>query len=106
MSSDRKVWEFNMGATQPLGHTQVTVTSTVAVVTPPAGTRRITFRTVGQPINFTDDGVNPTASTGFPLFANEVMVHDVDEPKLILMYLATGATADADVRIMYHGNGA
>ena len=101
----RRIWEVNAGATQPLGHEQATVGTSVTTLAPPAGTRRVTFRTLGQPINFTDDGTDPTDATGFPLLADEVMVHDVDEPQAIKLIRSSEATADADVRVMYHGNG-
>lgn len=100
---ERKVWEFSDGPNDPLGHAQVTVSS-VAVGLPsiPELARRALIRTLGQPLNYRDDGVNPTDSTGFPLLEDEAYVYNGDMADF-KMILSSAATGDADVRVAYYG---
>lgn len=88
----------------PLGHFQVTV-STAAITLPtiPAEARRVIIRSLGQPINYRDDGTSPTASTGFPILADEWIVYDTVPTAAFKMIRAASATADADVRIAFYG---
>jgi hypothetical protein len=89
----------------PLGHVQVSVgTTVVALPSLPARDRirRVTIRVLGQPINFRDDGVDPTGAVGFPLLADETLVYDGD-PELFRMRTDSTATGNADVRIAYYG---
>jgi len=92
-----------MGPTKSLGHASATVgTSAVGLTAPPAETRRTVIRTVGQPINWRDDGTDPTSTTGMALLSDETLVYDGD-PALFKMIRSSTATADADVRIAYYG---
>lgn len=85
----------------PLGHQQVTVSSGVVTLTPPTGTKRMHLRPLSGDINFRDDGVDPTSSTGFPIMADEWLLYD-SEVNDFRMTLASTATSDADVRIAYY----
>lgn len=88
-----------------LGHEQLTVGST-AVGLPNLPNldrlRRVVIRNLNQPINWQDDGNDPTSSTGFHALADEIVVYD-GEFDLIKFIRASTATADADVRIAYYG---
>lgn len=102
--ADRKIWEVNLGPTNPLGHAQVTVsTSAVGLPSPPAAARRALIRVLNQPVNWRDDGVDPTSTTGMAMLADESLVFDgvMTNFKLIRDSAATG---DADVRVAYYGN--
>lgn len=83
-------------------HAQVTV-GTIAVGLPdvPDRVRRILIRVVGQPVNWRDDGVPPTGTTGMPLLADESLVFDAD-PDTFRLIRAASATANADVRVAYY----
>lgn len=86
-----------------LGHEQVTVG---AAATPlpnlasyDAGRIfRVVIRPVGAPINWRDDGIDPTDTTGFPLMADEIFVYDGADLAKFKMYGAT-----VDTRIIYYG---
>lgn len=85
-----------------LGHEQLTVgASAVALPNAPDSTRRTVIRVLGQPINWRDDDVAPTGSTGMPLLPDETLVFDGD-PSRFKVIRAASATADADVRIAYY----
>lgn len=85
----------------PLGHQQVTVSSGVTTLSPPANTRRMHLRALGQPVNWRDDGVDPTSTSGFPLLADEWLDYDSDVSDFRLT-LASTAVGDSDVRIAYY----
>lgn len=87
-----------------LGHEKITVSS-VAIALPsiPAGTRRVVIRPLDQPINFRDDGTDPTADAGFPIFANEFFIYDTEPDANFKMITSAAATGDADVRVAYYG---
>lgn len=88
----------------PLGHFQVTVSgSAVPLPTIPPEARRVVIRTLGQPINFRDDGTSPTGTTGFPMLADEWIVYDTVPTIDFEMILGSTATGDADVRVSYYG---
>jgi hypothetical protein len=88
----------------PLGHQQVTVT-TAAVALPslPEGTKRVVIRPLSDPINFRDDGVDPTSTTGMYIFADELFVYDTEPTASFKMIRAADAADDVDVRIAYYG---
>lgn len=89
----------------PLGHAQVTVAG-AAVILPslPAiwRVRRATIRTLLQPINWRDDGVDPTNTVGMFLDKGETLIYDGDMT-LFKMITDASATGSADVRVAYHG---
>lgn len=88
----------------PLGHFQVTVSSTpLPLPSIPSGARRVAIRSLGQPINFRDDGTDPDAGNGFPILTDEWLIYDTVPTTAFKMVLGTGATGDADVRIAYYG---
>lgn len=95
---------ISLAPVTPLGHEQETV-STAAVGLPnlPAETRKVYIFSKGQPLNYRDDGVAPTAGTGFPIPADTLFVYDNDTNSDFQMILDADATADADVRIAYYG---
>lgn len=85
-----------------LGHEQLTVsTAAVALQQAPENARRTVIRTLGQDINWRDDGADPTASDGMALLADETLVFDGD-PFLIRLIRASTASGDADVRVAYY----
>jgi hypothetical protein len=99
----RYVWEYTDGPNEPLGHEQVTVsTSAVSLPSVPAEARRAIIRTLGQPINYRDDAVDPTDTTGFPLLEDEVYVYN-GTMSAFKMIRSSDATDDADVRVAYYG---
>lgn len=86
----------------PLGHVQATVSTGVTSVTPPSGTKRMHLRSLGQPINWKDDGNSPSSTDGFPLLADEWLNYD-NEFTVFKMTLSVDATGDADVRMAFYG---
>lgn len=87
-----------------LGHFQVTVSSAaVALPSIPAEARRVVIRSLGQPINFRDDGTDPDGSTGFPILADEWIIYDTVPTANFKMITSSAATGNADVRISYYG---
>lgn len=90
----------------PLGHAQASVGSSAvglpSLPTPLASVRRATIRAVGQPINWRDDGVDPTGSLGMLLAAGDTLVYDGDMAKFKMIQDAS-ATGASDVRVAYHG---
>lgn len=89
----------------PLGHAQVTVsTSVVGLPSIPdrKRVRKVVVRPVDQPINYRDDGQDPTTTTGMHLFAGDAFVYDGD-PDLWRMCTDAAATGSADVRVAYYG---
>src|SRR6476659_5167079 len=91
----------SLAPVRPLGHQQYTVSTTVTTITPPSGTKRMHLRSVGQPINFRDDGVNPSDISGFPIMADEWLLYD-SEVVDFRMIRAASATNDADVRCAFY----
>lgn len=86
-----------------LGHQKITVgTTAVGFNDPPARTKRTMIRTLGQPINFRDDGVDPDANTGMTLLKDEILIFDAD-PNQFKMIRTAAASGDADVRVSFYG---
>lgn len=88
-----------------LGHEQLTVgTTAVGLPNLPdlAKLRRVVVRNLGEPMNWRDDGTSPTANTGFPSLADEIMVFDGDFEQLEFIRSASAGN-DIDVRIAYYG---
>jgi hypothetical protein len=88
-----------------LGFEQLTVGSTV--VGPPNlpnvdRTRRIVIQPLGNPLNYRDDGVDPTGSVGLQIPADSFFVFDGDPSKLRLR-TDNSAIGTADVRFGYYG---
>lgn len=92
---------FSLAPTTPLGHAQYTVGITVTTITAPAGTKRMHFRSLGAPVNFRDDGVDPSGSSGFPILADEWLLYD-SEVIDFRVTRASDATTDADVRVAFY----
>ncbi len=90
----------------PLGHAVLSVT-TSAVALPSIPTldriRRVVIRAVDQPINWQDDGVDPSSTTGMYLAAGDTLIYDGTRSDLIRLIRAASATTNADVRIAYYG---
>lgn len=60
----------------PAGHQQVTISTVAVTLVPPAlAITRIMVRGTTD-VRWRDDGVDPTASAGFPLLAGEVLILD------------------------------
>ena len=88
----------------PMGYAQVTVGgSAVGLPGLPdvERVRRVMIRVLGGPINFRDDGVDPTDSEGFTILKDEVFVYDGDFERFRMV---KDDVADADVRIIYYGD--
>lgn len=62
----------------PLGYEQITSLSTVRQLTPPNGARVALIIAEGAPVEWRDDGQNPTASVGMPLLANTPFPYNGD----------------------------
>jgi hypothetical protein len=58
---------------------------------------------MNQPVNWRDDGTDPTSTTGMPLLKDESLVFDGTMGNFKLIRAAS-ATGDADVRVAYYGN--
>ncbi len=100
----RKIWELSPGPSTALGHALVTVGVTAtSLPSIPATARRAIIRPLGQPINYRDDGTDPTGTTGFPVLKDEVYVYDGDPLSSLRMILSSTATGDAEVRVAYYG---
>lgn len=86
-----------------LGHAQLTVSTTVALLPdPPSFTRRTVIRVLDQPVNWTDVAAQePEGDFGMPLLAGETLVFDGD-PNHLKLIRAAAATGDADVRIAFY----
>lgn len=84
---------------------QITV-STAAAGLPSLPTasriRRVIIQPLDQPVNYRDDGTDPTSTTGLQVPAGTFFVYDGD-PTKFRMILANTATGDADVRLGYYG---
>lgn len=102
MGRDRYVWETSDRPTDPLGHSVISLGGSPTGLSAPDLTRRVVLRTLGQPLNYRDDGIAPTGSVGFPLLADEVLIYDGD-PALFQMVVASTATGNADVRLAFYG---
>lgn len=90
----------------PLGHESLAVgTSAVgpALLPPLDHVRRVVVRTVDQPVNYTDDGVDPTSTTGMYLAAGDTLIYDATRADQLKFIRASSATGNADVRIAYYG---
>ena len=91
---------------RPLGHEKLNVgTTAVGFQSLPAdidSIRRVVVRNLGQPVCWRDDGINPTGSTGFYQYKDEVWVTDSAFTQIKLIR-AVEATGDADCRIIYYG---
>lgn len=86
-----------------LGHEKVDVgTSAVGFANVPTRVKRTMIRTLGQPINWRDDGQDPDGSTGMTLLKDEVLIFDAD-PNRFKMIRTSAATGNADVRVSYYG---
>lgn len=88
----------------PLGHFQLSVTTVVSLPSLPdrKRIRRAVITTVDQPLNWRDDGSDPTTTVGGYLEAGATLVYDGDM-ELFRMCTDARATAAADVRVAYHG---
>jgi hypothetical protein len=102
-TSDNKAYAqyFSLAPTVPLGHAQYTVGTGVTTISAPAGTKRMHFRSLGSPVNFRDDGVDPSGSTGFPILADEWLLYD-SEVIDFRVTRSNSATVDADVRVAFY----
>ncbi len=90
----------------PLGHTNLTVsTAAVSLPTLPAldRIRRVVIRTVDQPVNWQDDGLDPSTTSGMYLATGDTLVYDGTRSDLLRLIRAASATSNADVRIAYYG---
>jgi hypothetical protein len=88
----------------PLGHFQLIVSgSPVALPAVPAEARRVFITSIGQPIEFRDDGVMPDGTNGYPIPADTHFVYDNNIPAAFRLVLSVEATGDADVRGAYYG---
>lgn len=92
---------ISLAPVRPLGHQQVTVSTGVTTLSPPAGAKRMHLRSLGQPINWRDDGVDPSSTSGFPILSDEWLLYDA-EVNDFRMTTGSTATGDADVRIAYY----
>lgn len=98
---DRRIWEISSGPSSPRGHFTVSVTN-VAVGLPslPEDVRRMVLRSMAAPINWRDDGTDPTLSSGMPVLTDEPLIYDGDVMSTFKMIRSTGV--DADVRVAYY----
>lgn len=109
MAAVRRIWDVSDRPTTPLGHVTISVGSIAKDLTDggantiPVDAKRAIVRSLGQPINWRDDGSAPTATTGFPLLADESLVYDGD-PALFQMIQSSAASGAADVRVAYYGD--
>ncbi len=87
-------------ASKPLGYQQLTDLSAAVPLTVPFGTVYILFKPNAQAIRFRDDGVNPTASIGYPVAAGSEYIYTGASPgALRFIEAAAGATLD----VLYYG---
>lgn len=91
----------SLAPARPLGHAQYTVGVAVVTISAPADTKRMHFRSLGSPVNFRDDGVDPTGTSGFPILADEWLLYDSEVSDFRVIRAST-ATADADVRVAFY----
>ena len=81
---------------QPLGYQQITVNGTAVSLTVPTGAAAVVVRAETQNIRWRDDGVAPTASTGF-------LMNSTDAPYVFggalaaLQFINTGSSTSLDV---------
>lgn len=88
----------------PLGHHKFTVGgSPVALPGLTPEVRRVYLTSIGQPLEFRDDGTDPDGSNGYPIPADTHFVYDNDVPSSFRLILASTATGPADVRVCYYG---
>ncbi len=92
--------QANAKASKPLGYQQITSLAAAAPLTVPAGTSYILFKPNAQAVRFRDDGVNPTASIGYPVAAGSEYVYTGASPGA-LRFIET--TAGATLDVLYYG---
>jgi hypothetical protein len=87
-------------ASKPLGYQQITNLSSAVSLTVPLGTVYIIFKPNAQAIRYRDDGVNPTASLGYPVAAGSEYIYTGACPTALrLIETTAGATLD----VLYYG---
>lgn len=86
---------------QSLGYMQYVLSTTAATaITPPEGTRLILLKLDGDAqARFRDDGVDPTATMGMPLFAGESTSYDAR----VNIMRVIGSEAGAILNAIFYG---
>jgi len=86
--------------TKPNGYQQLAVSSTAVALTVPAGTTRAVCKVATNAIRYRDDGVNPTATVGYPVAANgELELHGTEQ---LSAFKAIRQSSDATLDILYY----
>jgi hypothetical protein len=81
-----------------LGYQQITSLSSAASLTPPQGATLALIVPETQNVRWRDDGTNPTASVGMPIFVGASLSYDGDFNKI--RFIET--TASAKLNVSYY----
>lgn len=82
-----------------LGYSQLTGLSSATGVTVPSGANLALIRCETQAVRWRDDGTNPTASVGYPLYVGEELYYDSED---IANLKFIEMTASAKVNIAWY----
>jgi hypothetical protein len=81
-----------------LGYQQITSLSSAAGLTPPQGATLALIVPESQNVRWRDDGTNPTASVGMPIFVGASLSYDGDFNKIKFIE----ETASAKLNVSYY----
>jgi hypothetical protein len=94
--------DVNYRAEKPLGYQQITSLSAATALTVPAGTVLALITCETQAVRWRDDGVNPTATVGYPL-ATSAELQYTGTPAALAALRFIEQTASAKLNISYYG---
>lgn len=81
-----------------LGYQQITSLSSASGLTPPAGATLALIVPESQNVRWRDDGTNPTASVGMPIYVGASLSYDGDFNKIKFIE----ETASAKLNVSYY----
>jgi hypothetical protein len=81
-----------------LGYQQITSLSSAAQLTPPQGATLALIVPESQNVRWRDDGIDPTASVGMPIFVGASLSYDGDFNKIKFIE----ETASAKLNVSYY----
>lgn len=84
---------------RPLGYQQITSLSSATALTVPDGTAVVLVTCSTAPCRFRDDGVDPTASVGYPMAIGEERIYAGSPTALKFITQTSGTVLD----ILYYG---
>lgn len=86
---------------KPAGYEQVAVSNTAVALTVPKGAGRGVFVVEAQPLRYRDDSVDPTASVGMLMVAEQTFEIESREALLAFKAIRSGGT-DSVLNVTYY----